>query len=207
MSVPLTSPGASPLGQSIGYSAGHTRLWSDEPFRLVADIAPVLIWMADADARCTYVNKPWLAFTGRTLDAELGDGWRDCIHPDDLSLDALRERAWQLIQPHYLERLRHLVEAYGTATSKGLGTDDVPEAAKAAIAGRIATLLIEADRQIPGTLDATTGAIRLDDLANSEVDDLLDDLGERVLKTGGQVVVVPSGRMPTQTGIAATYRF
>jgi len=57
----------------------------------VADIAPVLIWMADADARCTYVNKPWLAFTGRTLDAELGDGWRDCIHPDDLSrcLDAL----------------------------------------------------------------------------------------------------------------------
>jgi len=91
MSVPLTSPGASPLGQSIGYSAGHTRLWSDEPFRLVADIAPVLIWMADADARCTYVNKPWVAFTGRTLDAELGDGWRDCIHPDDLSrcLDAL----------------------------------------------------------------------------------------------------------------------
>ena len=91
MSVPLTSPGVSPLGQSIGYSAGHTSLWSDEPFRLVADIAPVLIWMADADARCTYVNKPWLAFTGRTLEAELGDGWRDCIHPDDLStcLDAL----------------------------------------------------------------------------------------------------------------------
>jgi hypothetical protein len=129
------------------------------------------------------------------------------IHPDDLSLDALRERAWQLIQPHYLERLRRLVEAYGTATSRGLGTDDIPQAAKAAIAGRIATLLIEADRQIPGTLDATTGAIKLGELANPEVDDLLDDLGERVLETGGEVVVVPSGRMPTQTGIAATYRF
>jgi PAS domain S-box-containing protein len=69
----------------------RTRFGSDEPFRLVADIAPVLIWTSDADMRCTYVNKPWLAFTGRTLEAELGDGWRDRIHPDDLSkcLDAL----------------------------------------------------------------------------------------------------------------------
>jgi hypothetical protein len=130
------------------------------------------------------------------------------IYPDDLSLDALRERAWRLFEPHYVERLRHLAEAYGTATSRGLGTDDIPQAAKAAaMAGRIATLLIEANRQIPGTLDDATGAITLDELANPEVDDLLDDLGERVLKTGGEVVIVPSGRMPTQTGIAATYRF
>ena len=84
MSVPQTSPGVSPPGQAIGYTTGHTRFGSDEPFRLVADIAPVLIWMSDADMRCTYVNKPWLAFTGRTLEAELGDGWRHCIHPDDL---------------------------------------------------------------------------------------------------------------------------
>jgi len=129
------------------------------------------------------------------------------IHPDDLSLDALRERAWRLVEPNYLERLRHLVEAYGTATSKGLGTDDIPQAAKAAMAGRIATLLIEADRQIPGAMNDATGAITLDELADPEVDDLLDDLGERVLKTGGEVVIVPSGRMPTQTGIAVTYRF
>ena len=85
MSVSPTSSGNSALDQSIGYAAGHTRLGSDEPFRLVADIAPVLMWMSDADMRCTYVNKPWLAFTGRTLEAELGDGWRDCIHPDDLT--------------------------------------------------------------------------------------------------------------------------
>jgi hypothetical protein len=75
------------------------------------------------------------------------------------------------------------------------------------MAGRIATLLIEADRQIPGAMNDATGAITLDELADPEVDDLLDDLGERVLKTGGEVVIVPSGRMPTQTGIAATYRF
>jgi PAS domain S-box-containing protein len=43
------------------------------------------MWMSDADMRCTYVNKTWLAFTGRRLEAELGDGWRDGIHPDDVS--------------------------------------------------------------------------------------------------------------------------
>jgi PAS domain S-box-containing protein len=63
----------------------------DEPFWRAADIAPVLIWMSDADKRCIYVNKPWVAFTGRTPESELGYGWRDRVHPDDLSkyLDAL----------------------------------------------------------------------------------------------------------------------
>jgi PAS domain S-box-containing protein len=63
---------------------GEARRASEESFRLVADIAPVLIWMSDDDKRCTYVNTPWLAFTGRTLEAQLGDGWRDSIHHDDL---------------------------------------------------------------------------------------------------------------------------
>ena len=76
-----------------------------------------------------------------------------------------------------------------------------------AASGRVATLLIEADRHIPGRLDPATGAIEFDDLADPEVDDLLDDVAEAVLRTGGEVVVVPAERMPTQTGIAAIYRF
>jgi hypothetical protein len=52
-----------------------------------------------------------------------------------------------------------------------------------------------------------SGEIQFDDLANPEVDDLLDDLGELVLKNRGQVVIVPADRMPTRTGIAAIYRF
>jgi PAS domain S-box-containing protein len=72
--------------------ASHTRRWPDEPFRLVADIAPVLIWLSDAGHVCTYVNEPWAAFTGRTKEALLGHGWRESIHPDDLPkhLDVLQ---------------------------------------------------------------------------------------------------------------------
>ena len=62
-------------------------------------------------------------------------------------------------------------------------------------------------RQVPGRIDAATGEIEFADLADPEVDDLLDDLSEWVLKMGGQVVIVPKERMPTLTGVAAIYRF
>lgn len=128
-------------------------------------------------------------------------------HPDALSIDALRERAWQLVQPHYLKRLAGFVEAFGAASSSRRGADDLGSIAEAGIAGRIEMLLIEADRLIPGRIDAASGAIATGDLSNPEVDDVLDDLGELVLKKGGEVIIVPAERMPKSTGAAAIYRF
>ncbi|HEY3204789.1 MAG TPA: PAS domain S-box protein [Thermoanaerobaculia bacterium] len=57
---------------------------SEERFRIMADAAPVMIWMDDAAGLCTYFNKPWLDFTGRTLEQEMGRGSRESIHTDDL---------------------------------------------------------------------------------------------------------------------------
>ena len=128
-------------------------------------------------------------------------------YPDTTPIEALRQRAWRVVEPRYLSRLGELVEMFGAARSKELGTDILADAMKAAVAGRVGTLLVEADRRIPGRADAATGAIEFDDLANPEVDDLLDDLAEAVLKTGGHVVVVPHEKMPTQLGLAAIYRF
>jgi PAS domain S-box-containing protein len=57
---------------------------SEERFRIVADAAPVFIWMSGVDKLCTFFNKPWLEFTGRTIEQEMGNGWAEGVHPDDL---------------------------------------------------------------------------------------------------------------------------
>ncbi|MEH1805701.1 PAS domain S-box protein [Nostoc sp.] len=57
---------------------------SEQRFRQMADTAPVLIWMAGLDKACQYFNKTWLEFTGKTLEAEVDDGWAQGVHPDEL---------------------------------------------------------------------------------------------------------------------------
>jgi len=130
------------------------------------------------------------------------------IHPDGLpSISEFRLRAWQLVEPRYLKRLAALVEEYGNAKSQELGEEDLTEIAKAAVAGRVATVLIEANREIPGRVNMETGDIQWDDLINPEIDDVLDDLATLAVKMGGQALIVPAEGMPTTTGIAAIYRY
>ena len=57
---------------------------SEARFRIMADTAPVMIWMSDTDQLGHYFNKVWLKFTGRTLAQEMGTGWMESLHPDDL---------------------------------------------------------------------------------------------------------------------------
>ncbi len=56
---------------------------SESRFRTMADMAPVLIWMSDTSKECTYCNKVWLDFTGRTQEQEKGYGWTEGVHPDE----------------------------------------------------------------------------------------------------------------------------
>ncbi len=56
---------------------------SETLFRSMADTAPVMIWRSTPDMRCDFFNLPWLTFTGRPLEQELGDGWADSVHKDD----------------------------------------------------------------------------------------------------------------------------
>ena len=69
--------------------AEETRRESEERFRKMADEAPVMLWVSGPDKLCNYFNRPWLEFTGRTLEAELGNGWAEAVWSEDLN-DCLR---------------------------------------------------------------------------------------------------------------------
>jgi hypothetical protein len=101
-----------------------------------------------------------------------------------LSIDGLRDRAWKIMEPELRSRLKKLVGEFEEARSKGLGTDDLAEVARAAAESRVGLLLVEAERRIPGHLDPLTGHVTFHGLEDPQIDDLLDDLAEIVLKKG-----------------------
>ncbi|GHA19768.1 baeRF3 domain-containing protein [Oceanisphaera arctica] len=128
------------------------------------------------------------------------------VDPQGLTQDELQQRAWDVAAPQQAAQQAAWSDAYAAAAAKGLGSEDLSQVAHAAVAGRVATLLIEAERQVAGRIDGATGRIDPAELDNPRVDDVLDDLGALVEKLGGEVHVLSAERMPSRTGVAASFR-
>jgi PAS domain S-box-containing protein len=81
---------------------------TEERFRLIADTAPVMIWMSGAEKQITYLNQTWLDYTGRPLGAVLGQRQADVLHPDEAErCRELCEKAFAKREPFQMEhRLR-----------------------------------------------------------------------------------------------------
>lgn len=130
------------------------------------------------------------------------------VHPDALgSVEELRKRAWRVMEPIYQGRLAKYGEDFQNQKAVGKGSEDLKEIAAATVAGRVATLLLEKQRLVPGRLDAETGRITFREGDAGQGEEVLDDLAFEVLKRGGEVVFIPAELMPVQGGAAAIYRY
>jgi hypothetical protein len=130
------------------------------------------------------------------------------INPSSVSPDQLAKMAWEIMEPEYNLKLDNLVERFKQARANGKGSDDYKEVAVAAVEGRVDTLIVEADRIIPVRItNLVTGNTQKKDMKNPRVDDLLDDMGELVIKMGGEVMVLPNDKMPSDKGLAAIFRY
>ena len=112
-------------------------------FRRLADFAPVMIWVADPEQKSVYFNRPWLEFTGRALEDELGLGWSEGMHPHDrdTALAAIAA-AYQALQPFEIEyRLRRADGHYRWLIDKG-----VPLADEGKLRGYVGSCLDITDR-------------------------------------------------------------
>lgn len=128
-------------------------------------------------------------------------------NPEAMTAEQLRDAAWRAVEPQYVERLAQLSSTFTSRLAREQAMSDLAGAARAAVEGRVSYLLVEADRVVPGRIDSATGRISDASIDNPDVGDMLDDLAETVLRTGGDVVIVPKARMPSTTGLAAILRY
>lgn len=157
---------------------------SEARFRTMADAAPVMIWTADLDRRCSYLNQQWVRFTGRPREAQLDQGWIESVHPDDRDrCTEVFEAAFAARTPYVLEsRLRHHDGAYRWVLDHGVPRF-APDGTFSGFIGAVVdvhdrhmevlhrTFLDRASRVLSSSLDYDATLKRVADLAVPDIAD------------------------------------
>ena len=67
---------------------------SQQRFEMMANSAPVMIWMSGTDKLFTFFNQRWLSYTGRSLEQEMGNAWVSGVHPSDMDECVRTYKSW-----------------------------------------------------------------------------------------------------------------
>ena len=156
-------------------------------------------------------------FRGLSTNPLLVDEHVD-LDPHMCSADELAAAIVPVFARARAARIAGEVRAFVQARDRGLASGDLADVGRAAVAGQVATLLVEADRFEAGRFDRATGAVAFDgaeagDLSRSgdrpafAGEDLYGALAETVLAKGGTVTALERIAMPTESGVAAIYRY
>lgn len=143
-------------------------------FRVMADAAPVMIWLSGPDKLCTFFNAGWLQFTGRTAEQEMGNGWTEGVYPDDLpACLATYVGAFESRQSFRMEyRLRHHDGAWRWVLDAGTARYDADGAFLGYIGSRVD---IHEQKETTRRLEEVLGATAEDSIRLRAVFDTVPD--------------------------------
>ncbi|NJP37024.1 hypothetical protein [Alkalicoccus luteus] len=125
---------------------------------------------------------------------------------NSLELGELTKRAWNIVEPVYLEKTKKAVDAFETARAHGKGSSHLEEIALALTENRLARLLIEDGRHVAGHIDELTGEVSGARTEERQAGDILGDLTELAFRRHIALIVLPKERMPVTTGAAGIFR-
>ena len=134
------------------------------------------------------------------------------IHHDpfahELDMARLGELAWDVIAPYHEQHCANLRERFANALAQHQALGELDTVAREAVQGRVDTLLVREDHRVGGALDGETGRITPQPLDEPDIDDVVDDIAEAVMRSKGRVHVLPGDAMPDNApDIAAVLRY
>jgi hypothetical protein len=128
-------------------------------------------------------------------------------NPEDIPLEQLKDEAWKLMEPHFLEERKGVIDRYGQYLSEGKASNDLREVVPASYFGRVETLFTRIGEHRWGTFNHETGKAYPHEARDPGDQDLLDFAAVRVLLNGGRIYTVPPGEVPGGGVIAAVFRY
>ncbi len=127
--------------------------------------------------------------------------------PEKMSDAEIATETRPLLDRIYAEEVAAFRDLYASRTNSGRGTTDIAQAARAATMGAIATLLVDIDATVPGTVDEETGAVTFAEIETASNYGVVDEIARRALLTGARVLAVRASDLPAATPLAAILRY
>lgn len=131
------------------------------------------------------------------------------VNVDIVKLEELRDRAWSLVEPQFLQAQQQAMERYQelAGANTGKASDDLKEIVPAAYYQRVDSLFVASDRQLWGDFNTETMAVNLHSEPEPDDEDLLDFAAVYTLLNGGTVYALAPEELPTSAPAAAIFRF
>lgn len=130
-------------------------------------------------------------------------------NPDHLSPEELQEQAWLIVETSFQQETKKTVEQYQQLADTDKATDNVEEIVAAAFNGRVDKLILSVENQIWGAFNPKDGKVIRSPEGQSKKHNLalLDFTAMNTLQNGGTVCALSQDEMPTDSPIAAVFRY